>query len=275
MKIKFYNLGTIKESELDLRPLTIIIGPNNSNKTYLAYSVYGLLQLSSGFNSLDSEIFHRQDKKLAADVQKGLFKYVNATCIDVCTRFASRLEMYYQDSSRSLFANTKFELQPSYEEVVQAVQRLTDHTLEGYHGLSYQLELVGTTLFARTSNVQIPDEFSLADASIEVHYRSELLRTLFFNQVLLPAERNAFIITYKMLLNKRFSLLRDRERRIFGEHDNQELQLRLLREQGDIRYPQPIEDFLDMLSDIELSHGKTIVPKSAQSNGQNGTASKK
>ncbi len=29
MKIKFSNLGSIKETELDLRPLTVIIGPNN------------------------------------------------------------------------------------------------------------------------------------------------------------------------------------------------------------------------------------------------------
>jgi len=42
MLIKFNNLGKIKETELDLRPLTIIIGPNNSNKTYIAYSVYAL-----------------------------------------------------------------------------------------------------------------------------------------------------------------------------------------------------------------------------------------
>lgn len=42
MKIKLWNLGSIKEAEVDLRPLTVIIGPNNSNKTYIAYSIYGL-----------------------------------------------------------------------------------------------------------------------------------------------------------------------------------------------------------------------------------------
>ncbi|MBD2138501.1 AAA family ATPase [Anabaena sp. FACHB-1237] len=44
MKIQFSNLGSIKETELDLRPLTVIIGPNNSNKTYIAYSTYALWQ---------------------------------------------------------------------------------------------------------------------------------------------------------------------------------------------------------------------------------------
>lgn len=39
MKITFSNLGAIKKTTLDLRPLTVIIGPNNSNKTYIAYSI--------------------------------------------------------------------------------------------------------------------------------------------------------------------------------------------------------------------------------------------
>ncbi|MFM6372383.1 MAG: AAA family ATPase, partial [Dolichospermum sp.] len=48
MKIKFSNLGSIQETELDLRSLTVIIGPNNSNKTYIAYSIYGLWQSAAG-----------------------------------------------------------------------------------------------------------------------------------------------------------------------------------------------------------------------------------
>jgi predicted ATPase len=51
MKIKFQNLGSIKEAELDLRPLTVIIGPNNSNKTYIAYSIYGL------WKQINSDLF--------------------------------------------------------------------------------------------------------------------------------------------------------------------------------------------------------------------------
>lgn len=42
MKITFSNLGTIRRTTLDLAPLTVIIGPNNSGKTYVAYATYGL-----------------------------------------------------------------------------------------------------------------------------------------------------------------------------------------------------------------------------------------
>ncbi len=54
MEITFSNLGAIKKTTLDLRPLTIIIGPNNSNKTYIAYSIYGLWRT---FNTVSNYIF--------------------------------------------------------------------------------------------------------------------------------------------------------------------------------------------------------------------------
>src|SRR6266699_737412 len=49
MKIKVSNLGPIRgPAEFDLKPLTILIGPNNAGKTWLAYtlgsifSIYGI-----------------------------------------------------------------------------------------------------------------------------------------------------------------------------------------------------------------------------------------
>jgi hypothetical protein len=70
----------------------------------------------------------------------------------------------------------------------------------------------------------------------------------------LPAERNAFINTYKMLANRRYKFLKDRDRVLFSDRRSMQRQLELLQEQGDIRYPQPVEDFLDFLSDIELEN---------------------
>jgi predicted ATPase len=49
MKITIRNLGVIKKAEIDLKPLTILVGPNNSGKTWLAYtlaSIFGPYALS-------------------------------------------------------------------------------------------------------------------------------------------------------------------------------------------------------------------------------------
>jgi len=42
MKLTLTNFGRIDHAELDIRPLTVFIGPNNTNKTWAAYALYGL-----------------------------------------------------------------------------------------------------------------------------------------------------------------------------------------------------------------------------------------
>ena len=42
MKVTFHNLGVISEAEIDLKPLTVFVGPNNSGKTWLAYALAGI-----------------------------------------------------------------------------------------------------------------------------------------------------------------------------------------------------------------------------------------
>jgi hypothetical protein len=44
MKLQVHNLGRINEAELDIRPLTVFVGKNNTNKTWVAYALYGLLR---------------------------------------------------------------------------------------------------------------------------------------------------------------------------------------------------------------------------------------
>jgi predicted ATPase len=39
MKITFHNFGIVEEAEIDLKPLTIFIGPNNVGKTWTAYAI--------------------------------------------------------------------------------------------------------------------------------------------------------------------------------------------------------------------------------------------
>jgi hypothetical protein len=43
MKFEFYNLGAIDEASVELSPLTIVCGKNNTGKTYVSYAIYALL----------------------------------------------------------------------------------------------------------------------------------------------------------------------------------------------------------------------------------------
>ena len=43
MRVSIRNLGVIKEATIELKPLTVLIGPNNAGKTWIAYSLAGIL----------------------------------------------------------------------------------------------------------------------------------------------------------------------------------------------------------------------------------------
>ncbi|MEN3040364.1 MAG: AAA family ATPase [Bacteroidia bacterium] len=45
MKIRVQNLGAIRETEIELKPLTVFVGKNNTHKSYMAYAVYGVFAL--------------------------------------------------------------------------------------------------------------------------------------------------------------------------------------------------------------------------------------
>lgn len=44
MRFRVEHLGQIASAELDIRPLTLLVGRNNTNKTWAAYALYGLLK---------------------------------------------------------------------------------------------------------------------------------------------------------------------------------------------------------------------------------------
>jgi len=42
MKVTIQNLGAIHNAEIDIKPLTILVGPNNAGKTWMAYALAGI-----------------------------------------------------------------------------------------------------------------------------------------------------------------------------------------------------------------------------------------
>ena len=53
-RIEVSNFGPIKSGSVDLRPLTIFIGPGNTGKTFFAILIYALHRVLSGFSRLPS-----------------------------------------------------------------------------------------------------------------------------------------------------------------------------------------------------------------------------
>lgn len=50
VEISVRNFGPIAEADLDLRPLTVFVGPSNTGKTYLSVLIYALHHMFEGFS---------------------------------------------------------------------------------------------------------------------------------------------------------------------------------------------------------------------------------
>lgn len=86
MQIEIQNLGEIKKASIEVKPLTILSGPNNSGKTYISYALYGFLrQVHSGLDisdSLDLSTRIRSEKNfvISTNEMKDFFQKVVSKC---------------------------------------------------------------------------------------------------------------------------------------------------------------------------------------------------
>jgi predicted ATPase len=278
MKIKFFNLGSIQETELDLRPLTAIIGPNNSGKTYIAYSTYGLWQRACKSISFKQDLNlikfrYEQEGNWSLTIDDNVLDFFITDAKNTAEQFqGDTLESFFQDSSRKLFSETSFEIIVSHKEVEDAINQLTyQDSFVLIDGSLLKFSRRGNILYAQVNTDRINNNKRIINIvnMLENDKKTPpdnlfffLIKTiLFYTEIFpFPAERNAFINTYKMLANRRYKRLKKTQRELFSS--SSEKRLELLKEQGDIRYPQPVEDFLDFLSDIELQE----IPKTNSSN---------
>jgi hypothetical protein len=104
MFFRVENLGPLREAEVDLsKDLILLTGPNNTGKTYLAWSVYGLLR-SRGqtkvFQEIADELLNQRKvaRVLAKAVNRGL-KLMMSTHSDYVLRELNNLILLSRDAA--------------------------------------------------------------------------------------------------------------------------------------------------------------------------------
>jgi len=70
MRIKIKNLARIKEASVALKPLTIFIGKNNTNKSYVAHVFYALLDRASMGKFVEKEYIKKTAEQLRPFLKK-------------------------------------------------------------------------------------------------------------------------------------------------------------------------------------------------------------
>jgi len=210
-----WNLGSIKEAEVDLRPLTVIIGPNNSNKTYIAYSIYGLYQLVS-LNFYD-EILEKIEFTTQADhwslkIDRRFYDVISEVIQSYASRFSGiKLQSFFQDSSGKIFEKTKFsiEIKISEDDIKRAIEEVLADTILGIEKIERSDNNSEILFYWEKRNEEHTDFLSRIVIGTFISTVGK------FSDILpLPAERNAFINTYKMLANRRYKLLKENQREL-------------------------------------------------------------
>lgn len=261
MLITLRNIGRIKNCQLELNPLTVVVGRNNTNKTYVAYAICCLLKghnrnkLTQRKPTRDS---HYYDFKitLSAFVTRYL-SYLQRVEKELAS--PDVLRAFFQDRSSQLFNTTSCQATLDQREVVDGLIRLAKTPFESdiSRYIVYEIQLTKKEVLVR-KYVESSANISKREF-IEKDLFQCLDKVLFPVPIVLPAERNSFIMSYRSLREWKFRITREFQREVISslgpavDVSNLKLFDGLVSEyRGTIsEYPRPLEDFMDFLADAE------------------------
>src|SRR5712692_2920010 len=273
MKVSVRNLGVIKEAEIDLKPFTVFIGPNNAGKTWLAYALagvlgsYGLEKYTSAYVStpraipdtyplLDEAIEQVLDKGNAKiDLVQFADEYAEAY-FNNNARFAQQWMNQFLGTTRAKFDQLaiSFELEKTKFQILEQISHiaLQSDIATGARNqgslLTMRKKQGDNNLFIFTSTEGQPSE-ALPDETISERVVRAIFRViheaLYPNIYAFPIERTTLSLLFP------YSLFGIAAEALFN---------RLLKK--DQRYPQresretsrPIVQFLDMMSILHQSN---------------------
>lgn len=221
MKVQILNLGLIKCAEIDLKPLTIFVGPNNTGKTWVAYVLgailgrYGWERYTEAYVSGEvSETYPPLDNAIQQLLEEGnaqvdLVQFADEygeRCINSVARLAPRWMHEFMGTERVSFSDL---------EVRVWLEERKEHFLERVkaHGVSGGIGVSPQTGRALLTGVKKPREpllyfFTAEEGDIEAleklplqairrfvvqgHFYA-LRRALYPDASIFPTERTTFI----------------------------------------------------------------------------------
>ena len=186
LELEVADFGPIAEAKVDLRPLTVFIGPSNTGKSYLAILIYALHQVFGGYR----RFWGRRSRKvylLPYRFERDLPEEVIKTLLEVAESFADNQELRDRDSIAlpPLIAN---ELRLGFDNLAGALSREIGRCFG--IGESHKLIRKGQM---RTSRIvirrRIPDQTEISEHTISLARKSGF-KTMVPAEVPIPVDFN-------------------------------------------------------------------------------------
>lgn len=245
------SLGGITAGSLQVKPLTLLCGPNNTGKTWAMYAVYSFLKNIDSYQKIKLPIIN----ELVSDLQKNgslkldVYEWLESnfeTLIQSVNEFNKNNLSINFNASDEVFTNTRFDFKTNLENIKSDLNSTNFSFSFGYGGTSPR-ELIHASKKEDGSILTIS---LMTDAPKDIMYHS--VATLIYNVMfsrygkdafLIPAERNGLHLFYKELSNRRTALLHHASREQFDLKS-------LLKDVMHSRYAKPIADYIDWLNDL-------------------------
>jgi len=259
MKIKFKNLGPIESGEIDfndLKGINLIIGKNNTGKTYLSNLLYAYFKVRERQNIKEREVVSFRLREELSDLDYEVVKHYYEKKYE--TEIRNILPQVFHTPKNS-FKN--FEIKVDLRDEILEFKKLDDYIIIYFKELEKTIKL---------RKMQNKIEYVIEDYDEEkgkryITYKLEIteegakqfiyeyfLSVKFFQKIYrfysFPAERSGAVLFYKQLLEERSNFLRELE---MGNNENI----------GRIsRYSEPVNDYIKFLNSIsDCSKGLTEI----------------
>lgn len=255
MKIKFKNLGAVKDATIDLnKKLTVLCGPNNTGKTYVSYAIYGIIEGLSNRLFPSEKFFSKENlralidkKEVQIDLKpKELFNYDK-----LVSGFKQNLDSIYgisESEVKRLLNDVELTFDISEDDFSEKV-------FESSFSITRDLGFIEIKFIKKSkSNKLLIELIKFQEETIDSFFSdvighkiySIFLRYPAFSSHIFPVERNSIYTFSKELSVKRNMLIDEMQKITDSKRMNPFEWMR----KRSTRYPLPIRDGLEIAEDI-------------------------
>lgn len=192
MRLRIDNLGYIQSADICTRPLTIVCGKNNTEKTYLSYTIYGLLSFMQQVRpfQVEHEVLDNLSQKGAAQID--LAKYTDKRQLmnifqNISEQFTQNLDRIFS-SPEGEFAGAKVSVDPNG----------FSPDLSGPKNIVFELSKKNSVTINKQEDSTIVEVILLNEdkaPSLPAHVLSRILNRALFELIFGNHFKNPFIIT--------------------------------------------------------------------------------
>ncbi|WP_375190992.1 AAA family ATPase [Chryseobacterium sp.] len=206
MKITVENLGKIDKATIEVNDLTILVGDNNSGKTYLTYSTYGALKNWRDFINYDKFNLIADEVNNIGHVKinkEELIKLISSSITSESKNFKNKFKKLFNDKEE-IFDNSKLKLEFDNPTNIKESER------KAFVGNNAVFEGIVNNEGLQITFTRLND--SKLDSSFILKIVGDLISRLvfdeiFYDPIIITAERLGISLFYKELDEKRNSLV--------------------------------------------------------------------